>query len=134
MRKLIGVTFILFMLILQLCASPALADEASGTIYEELYGNNKLTLDSTGVLYISGVGEMASFSLPWNIVKMIEKIIIEEGITSISDSAFEGFTNVSAVIIADTVKSIGNSAFALCKKLSKIEIPKNVSTIGGGAF
>ncbi len=73
----------------------------------------------------------------------IERIIIEEGITSIGDYAFENYPNVKSIKIPDTVTSIGYRAFALNDEnyrnqgdgvTEKVVIPSSVKTIGDEAF
>lgn len=60
----------------------------------------------------------------------VKKIVINKGITSISDNAFNGFNNLTEVEIAEGVKSIGKEAFYSCNALSKITIPSSVTSIG----
>lgn len=60
-------------------------------------------------------------------------IIIEEGITNVSDSAFVFCTDVETVFLPSTVKTIGISAFEYCYSLESIVIPENAK-IKAGAF
>lgn len=60
-------------------------------------------------------------------------IIIEEGITNVSDNAFVFCTDVETVILPSTVKTIGISAFEYCYSLESIVIPENAK-IKAGAF
>ncbi len=55
-------------------------------------------------------------------------------VTAISDSAFEGCTDVMSVTIPDSVKSIGNYAFRNCNRLTSVTIPDSVTSIGNWAF
>lgn len=56
------------------------------------------------------------------------------GLTSISDGAFWGCSNMSSISIPDAVTSIDEAAFISCSNLTSITIPKKVTSIGKGAF
>ena len=103
--------------------------ETSGTCGENL----TFTLDSEGTLTISGTGEMTSNSWYSN-KEAIKKVIIKNGVTSITMGAFSGCTNLTSIIIPDSVTSIGEFAFSECSSLVSITIPNSVTFIGGLAF
>lgn len=96
------------------------------------------SIDKKGVLFISGDGMMPDYShveSPWaKQSKEIKSVIIEEGITSISENAFQYCGNLNAVIIPDSVRSIGNAAFFKCYKLKEIYLPEGIETIGEETF
>ena len=97
-----------------------------------------------GTLTISGTGAM--WDLVWdedecnyiypdgwyNELDGIEKIVIKDGVTSISDNAFSDLS-VTEITIADSVKNIGDYAFAYTLA-SELNIPDSVENIGIGAF
>ena len=60
--------------------------------------------------------------------------VIPEGVTSIGESAFSGYSGLTAVIIPEGVTSIGDYAFAGCSGLTAITIPASVTSIGDYAF
>ncbi len=62
-----------------------------------------------------------------------ERIVIEEGVTSIAAHAFFGVGNIKSISIPSSVKKIGHAAFA-CSDIQEIEIPDSVTSIGEGAF
>ena len=98
----------------------------------------ELDLD-TGKLTISGTGAMYYYSVannqPWyNYKDDITSVEIENGITSIGNSAFYRCTSLTSVTIPDSVTSIGNSAFYDCSSLTSITIPDSVESIGSSAF
>lgn len=86
-----------------------------------------------GVLYVNGNGEIPEKDIEVD-SSQISEIIIEKGITVISDNAFSGFVNVTSISIPDSVTKIGSRAFSNCKNLQEIVIPDSVNTIGERAF
>lgn len=88
-----------------------------------------------GVLTVSGTGEMWSYALqgvPWD-RNRIREVVIEEGVTSIGDSAFHSCANLTSVQIADSVASIGSNAF-FASGLTSVRIPNTVRETGSYAF
>ena len=76
--------------------------------------NVTYSLDTeTGVLTISGTGDMYSYG-PFYENTNIKSVIIESGVTSIGDSAFDGCTSLTDVTIPNSVTSIGDCAFEDC--------------------
>ena len=55
-------------------------------------------------------------------------------VTGISESAFEGCSDLQSVTIPSSVTSIGVWAFRWCNSLPSITIPSSVTSIGDGAF
>ena len=126
------------------------------------------SLNSGGVLTISGTGAMADFDdsdskAPWLSYKdNITSVVIENGVTTIGDYAFDGCERIVSVSIPASVTSIGQSAFYHCgyftdhltvtfatgsslttigngafqgaEKLTSITIPASVTSIGDNAF
>ena len=95
--------------------------------------------DTKETLTIIGTGAMADYTGyygPWhdNYYEIIQNVIIEEGITSIGESAFSDCTRLSSITIPSTVTSIGEYAFFGCESLSSITIPASVTSIGHYAF
>ena len=64
----------------------------------------------------------------------IKDLIIPEGVTSISQWAFYGCSNLTSVTIPNSVTSIGWSAFQYCSGLTSITIPNSVTSISSWAF
>ena len=93
---------------------------------------------STGVLTISGTGKMTDYSYhnysPFYQNTNIESVSIEDGVTSIGESAFDSCTSLTSVTIPNSVTSIGDSAFLRCASLISITIPNSVTSIGWRAF
>ena len=61
-------------------------------------------------------------------------ITIPEGVTEISDSAFDDCKSLASVVIPPSVTEIGTWAFDGCTSLSSVEIPSSVTEIGVRAF
>lgn len=103
--------------------------------------NLTYTLDSDGVLTISGSGAMTDYTFtgyaPWYTVNLdqnkVRRIVIEDGVTHIGNSAFH-CRYATSVTIPDSVTSIGNEAFLGCNNLTTISIPNSVTSIGSAAF
>ncbi len=78
-------------------------------------GNNLIwTLDSDGTLMISGKGSMENvFPAPWYKYRnLITKVVINEGVTSISFDAFSKCYDINAIALPDSIISIGENAFS----------------------
>ena len=119
---------------------PATGVVASGTCGAEGDGSNLTwTLDSEGVLTISGSGGMHDYdgpsSPPWYRSRsMVKSAVIADGVTSIGEWAFFGCGSLTSVTIPNSVTSIGRYAFYYCTSLTSVTIPDSVTSIGGSAF
>ena len=89
------------------------------------------TLDSKGVLTISGRGGMRDYGAsdaPWyDSRSRVKSAVIAEGVTSIGDSAFCNCTSLTSVTIPNSVTSIGDGAFASCTSLTGIRVTEGNS-------
>lgn len=99
------------------------------------------SLDSDGLLIISGSGPMGEMYAQWppNLAwrkynQQIKKVIINSGVTSISEVAFEACFNLTEVELCDTITSIEKNAFFVCENLKKITLPKQLTEISHAAF
>ena len=151
-RLLAGV--LTFVMVLSLLPVTALArgkddvtlyNTSEGEPQSELNGNcgangDNVTWTLTGdegayTLTISGNGAMADYATggaqPWvNQRAGVEHVVIGDGVTSIGERAFMGFSALKDVVIPDSVTSYGTNAFHSCTSLSTLNIGKNVSSIG----
>lgn len=126
------------------------------------YGDNLMyKLNSEGVLTISGQGEMADWftnTVPWKDYRdngKITRVIIHEGVTSVSTKAFvfcesleyafipssmkdiDGFTacsSLKSINLPEGLETIGIQAFCDCDSLKTVTIPSSVTTVGRDAF
>ena len=60
--------------------------------------------------------------------------MIEDGVTSIGNSAFDSCSNLTSITIPDSVSSIGNFVFYGCSSLTSITLSNNITNIGNSAF
>ena len=63
-----------------------------------------------------------------------KKVIILDGVTNVSNSAFSSCRNIDEVVLPNSIKRIEGSAFMNCFGLTKINIPDGCEYIGGSAF
>ena len=75
-----------------------------------------------------------AFFMPDASVNPIRKIVVEEGIETISQYAFYGCGNLEEIILPDSIQNIEQMAFQHCSRLKRIHIPEHVSFIHRNAF
>ena len=93
---------------------------------------------SGDTLTISGEGAMDNYSTlsgpPWYALRnSITKVVIEDGVTEIGNSAFADLPITTATLGKDVTR-IGEAAFMNCNGLESINIPDGVTAIEVGAF
>ena len=106
--------------------------ETNGTV-----GNLSWVLNDDGILTISGTGPMINEYTEesrWYSDSNLVEVIIEDGVTSVGNYAFEACPNLSSVVLPDTVTTIGEGAFSQCTKLTDITLPAGLTQIGNYAF
>lgn len=121
MRRILSILMIAVFVLTMVPATNIEAKEKSKVTY---------TLKD-GVLTIKGKGNMPKKMTFAN--QKIKKVVINKGVTSISDYAFSELTNLESVKISNTVTKIGRFSFKETG-LKKVTIPKSVKKIGCGAF
>lgn len=94
---------------------------------------------SNGVLTIDCRGAMENFDsaveAPWFSVRsQVERIVVTEGVTSLSDYAFFGCENAESITLPTSLERIGKLSLYGCKSLSNLTIPSAVAEIGDYAF
>lgn len=92
-----------------------------------------------GVLTISGTGNMPKYETyedtPWYDVRFdVRELIIEDGITGISDYAFTSCYLLKTVTLPDSIKTIGLAAFCECEDIETVKLPANLQKIDTAAF
>ncbi len=99
--------------------------------------NLSWSLDSKGVLTISGKGKMDDYvsnTSPFYNRNDIISVVIKSGVTSIGSAAFYECDNLTSVTIPNSVTSIGVGVFVHCSSLASITIPSSITSIDKGAF
>ncbi|MDO4413592.1 MAG: leucine-rich repeat protein [Erysipelotrichaceae bacterium] len=73
--------------------------------------------------------------MPWQSYKAdIIHLVINEGITSVSNVSFYQCKNATSVVLPETLETIGNQAFEDCVSLPEISFPSGLKEIGSFAF
>ena len=126
----------IYILLIALLMGLSANAEESGTCGPDL----RWHLTDNAVLTISGKGKMYDYSYdnraPWDNYnkRIIKRIIIGDGITTIGSSAFRNCFALNSVTIPNSVRTIGEAAFEYCSALTSVTIPNSVTEIGGDAF
>ena len=103
-----------------------LIDTAEAAVSSGTCGENvNWTLTNDGTLTISGTGAMTDYvfsdGAPWyGFRSQVKTVVIENGVTSIGNSAFYGCSSLTSVTIPNSVTSIGSSAFGGCTALTDV--------------
>ena len=133
-KIILTITLILAMLLIQ--TSPILNKVKAETITGS-EGNVSWTFDSdTGTLTFSGSGKITD-SWKDDVTEYktgVSTVVINDGITSIGDWAFEDCDSLTSIAIPDSVTRIEMNAFKNCDSLITITIPDSVESIVTDAF
>ena len=116
--------------------------DAEGRLGKSGVCDNGLTwrMDPDGTLTISGNGTMKDFSYtgnaPWykEFGSSIKKLVIEEGVQSVGDYAFDAYPSLEEISLPQSLTRIGGCAFRNCTSLKAVTIPDSVKEIGSYAF
>ena len=120
-------------LLLAFSVLPGRAYALSGTT-----GELKWSL-SGGTLRVSGSGAMPNYSdgnmAPWyGSAQAINRIIVEDGVTSVGSLAFYGCSTAVQVSLPSSVETVGDRAFKNCTALTYVSLPRGLTAIGKAAF
>lgn len=93
-------------------------------------------ISSDGTMVVRGNGKMPEYEyksvedsdLPWtpylqgNVdnTLLIKKLVVEEGVSSISENAFYGCKNLTEVVLPVSLTEIAYSAFINCRRLTRV--------------
>ncbi len=96
-------------------------------------------LTEDGVLIFSGEGAMKTYGskteMPWcQHLDKITCVVLNPGVTTVSDYAFYGAPNLRRVILSNTVTVIGTYAFKGCTALEQVYLPASLTKISEAAF
>ena len=117
---------------------PSLFDlKAEAATYSGFCGDNLKYKFDNNKLSITGTGDMWSYSssdAPWDgFKKDIYYIDIQNGVTSIGDSALNGLVNVYDIVLPNSILTIGDHAFSY-SYISYISLGNSLKSIGKYAF
>ena len=134
-KRSISLILVLCLLACMLPATVFAAEAvASGTCGENL----TWTPDDSGLLKISGMGEMNNYldyHAEWyDYREQIVSIIIEDGVTSIGDYAFYDCDNLVSAEIPGSVLTIGQCAFLFCDNLASVTLSHGITVIKESTF
>ena len=145
-----GIFAMVLILVLTLVLSVGSVSVAEPTIVDSRNcgkdgSNVTWTLDSAGLLAISGTGEMADYesktdsasgeeitTAPWG--NQAKTVVIGDGVTGIGAAAFYGCSGLTSVTMGSNVTDIWDGAFSGCTGLTGIVLPGSVTGIGEYAF
>ncbi len=124
----------LLLMLLTMSTQTAWADD-SGSCGESVTWQYN---EQAHTLTISGSGAMTDYDsseAPWYQYRnSITTAVIENGVTTIGNDAFNYCSSLTSVTIPGSVTTIGNDAFNYCSSLTSVTIPGSVTTIGNYAF
>lgn len=121
--------------------------EDGGTVASGQCGDNLTwSVDAEGTLTISGTGAMWDYAYiadsnwnwhttaPWDGYSPV-KLVLNEGISHIGDSAFEGYSSLTgSLTLPESLTSIGHDAFSGSGFTGDLTLPKGLTSIGSSAF
>lgn len=141
----LSICIALMLLLMLNVAAEDITVVASGTCGDNL----KWVITSDEVLTISGSGDMTNYDItlddgtvalyggviPNQYVTRCETVVIEEGVTSVGDHAFQNFW-IKKVTFPTTLKRIGTNAFSRAHSITEISFPEGcaLEELGNGAF
>ena len=105
----------------------AFAADAHGTCGKDLEWKFD---ESSGMLTILGTGDMELYDgddAPWDSIRgKITSVIVDDGVTSISNYAFSDCPLLNSVTIHSDVQSIGGNTFSGCEQLRTVELDTEI--------
>lgn len=133
------VAVLLFVCLLFSCIPPVQTNAATVTASGKYSIDISWSLNSDGVLTVTGTGPMKDYTfssdIPWQkYSSSVKSVVIGDGITSICKYAFYYFSNLTTVTVGKDVTTIGSQAFYSCANLSSITLPDGLLTIESSAF
>ncbi|MDD5924331.1 MAG: leucine-rich repeat protein [Clostridia bacterium] len=114
-------------------SKPAVSDGSCGDSLTWAYNQ------STKTLTVSGTGAMTDYDetnrAPWYEHRgAMSTLVLEDGVTSIGNYAFNSCKGLKEINFADSVETIGTYAFRDCTGFADLTIPGTVKEVGSYAF
>lgn len=91
------------------------------------------------VLVIKGTGAITEYDnfadVPWNDYRdQINRVIIDEGCTELSNELFSGYNVLSSVFLPDSLTNMGAYVFAECRELVSVQLGNGIASTGKSTF
>lgn len=86
--------------------------------------------EASRILTISGTGAVSDYSGWKDIASAVTYVEIGDGITSVGENAFNGFTVLKEVYLAESVTELGADAFKDCSKLATVTTLSDALSFG----
>lgn len=130
LRRVSALTLALLLVVVLLPVRSAALSGATGALTWDLTG---------GTLTVSGSGPMPDYSdnnmPPWyDSAAAVNRIVVENGVTTVGALAFYGCENAQTVSLPDGVTEIGDRAFKNCRTMTWVNLPEGLTRIGEAAF
>ena len=97
-------------------------------------GDNLTWSLQDGVLTISGTGDMWNYETYISLGSGASSIVVEEGVTSIGDNAFDHVRTITSVTLPASLRRIGTGAFHACTALTQVSMQEGLTTLGERAL
>lgn len=99
-------------------------------IHTSLDEPSKVIIDNDGyIIYADGDTKILTGYLGEN-----TELVLPNGITEISKTAFSGNSSITSVILPDSIISLGDDTFRNCWNLTSVTLPNQLESIGKQAF
>lgn len=123
---------LLFLAGLSGCGEPSVTAEGTCGKYA------RWTLDSTGLLTISGRGAVDDFAheaAPWyDRRSSVRAVTVGEDITRLGSNSFQNCDRLETVSLPEGLGTLGDSVFAQCDDLTAVSGSEHLTVIGDNAF
>ncbi len=126
--RTVGILTASGILLQTLCAMPVSAD-ASGSC-----GDNAVWTLTGTTLKISGTGAVTSTASISTQSSNVKDVVIENGITSLPNNAFNAYSKLETLKMADSVTSIGKYLCYNCGALKSVRFSDNLTEIPASSF
>ncbi len=138
MKKITKLLALMFCIVLTVGVISATASAARVVAGGDCGENVTWKLTDDGTLTISGTGSMTAYprrEIPWDEYRtQIALVVVEEGITYLSDFAFYDCPKLADVQLPEGLRSVGWSAFELCTALREITFPSSFINLQDSAL
>lgn len=134
MKRMFPVFLALLLALLPGCGGAGEAPEPPEEAGDPAAEDSPFWVLRDGVLTVGGSGVLTEVLQDPEAVCSITEVVIGDGITSLPDSGFQGYSALTSVTMGKGVASIGAGTFAGCAALETVSISSGATEIGEGAF